>query len=969
LQHKPTGRGRCSAASQQLTAELKKKVAELGIVVWLDADSQYVGFIERLRQPASDFGYSIVSFAGSYLELMIALKGYGSQTYPEKLLIHLPGLYKDTVKETPALELYKAGKVFEKGLATLVREAAVGVAKPDDIDTYLKSPGLTLEAADMWLTAQRSQPHDPLALMLDSWGTDRVALGLIEEDGKLGEHLPGEGEKVFSYLERALGITPAWRRFAVGEAELRPSTAASLVAGWLMAVEFVHDLKESAVTPELAALADLGPFAKDCRRLAIKLRELHPDQYESFANELQDRFKDERTSHHANALGSIDTFRFEEATIRIEVLGALRNGSWAAAGALAQHRTPADCFWVRRSPTLQRSWEILQHAAKLGSTLLANAKGLAGAASLDEAVGRYADKLAAVDRQHRLFEQRFHAQIGSDLENYDALLEVRDAVRRAYREWANELARAFHKLCITHGPLPSPGLRQRSVYMDAVHPALESAGRVAYVLVDALRFEMAQGLAEELTREKYRVTLTARLAELPSVTAVGMNALAPVEKDGRLRAVMSNGDITGFSAGEFHVCAPEDRVRAMGRRSLDATGVVDLQLEHFHSTSLTELKRKIAGKSLVVVRSLDLDTAGESELHLSTFERTLMQLKSALTMLSQAGVDRFVVVSDHGFLLQDSTIENVPFGSTMRVPERRHASLSAPSGMADVLEVRLSALEVDADEDRYLVFRPDTSVWKTGKNIASFVHGGNSLQERVIPVLVIEREGARGKTMSKYEVVARAEPAHLGRQRLFVSVRLQSQANASLAFISPKAISLALRIPGDSGAIAITLLDAKPPGSLKDGRVFIPPNTEEALVEFELSGPVNDKVRVEIFHPDAAEEVAPKLVEGFFDVARDRRQTKPSGVMKITLPPEATAPAPSETQAEWASLIADEAFLKVLRIIETQRSINETDLVTVLGSPRRMRAFAREFGELCKRLPFEIEVMTVQGMKAYVRKD
>ncbi len=965
-----------TSASTTLTAEVKKKVAELGILVWLDADSQYVGFVDRLRDPSSEFSYPIVSFSGSYLELMIALKGYGSQLYPEKLLIHLPGLNKDSVQETPVFELYKAGKVFEKGLATLVREAAVGVARPDDIDNFVRGPGLSLESADAWLNAQRSQPHDPLALKLDAFGIDRVSLGLMAEDPVFAAHLPAEGEKVFAYLERSLGITRAWRSFAVGDAELRPSTMANLVAGFLMAVEFVHDLKESAVTPELAALASLGPFAKDCRRLAIKLRELHPDQYESFANELQDRFKEERTSHHANALGSIDTFRFEEWTVRIEALATLRGGNWAAAGALAQHRTTADCFWVKRSPTLQRTWEILQHAAKLGSALLANAKGLANAASLDEAVGRYADKLAAVDRQHRQFEQRFHAQIGSDLENYDELLEVRSAVRRAYREWANELARAFHKLCVVHGPLPSHSLRQRSVYMDAVHPLLENGGRVAYVLVDALRFEMAQGLADELTREKYRVSLSARLSELPSVTAVGMNALAPVEKDGRLRAVLSKGDIEGFSAGEFRVCTPDDRVRAMGRRSLDASGVVDLQLEHFHSMSLPDLKRKIAGKSLVVVRSLDLDTAGESELHLSTFERTLVQLKSALTMLSQAGVERFVVASDHGFLLQDSTIENVPFGSTMRVPERRHASLPAPSGMADVLEVRLSALEVDADEDRYLVFRPDTSVWKTSTQIASFVHGGNSLQERVIPVLVIEREGARGKTMSKYEVVARAEPAHLGRQRLCVSVRLQSQANASLPFISPKAISLALRVHGESKAIAITLLDARPPGSLKDGRIFMPPNTEEAMVEFELSGPADDKVRVEIFHPDAAEEVAAKVVDGFFDVMRDRRLKRPSGVMRITLPPQsAQAPPPkpaaavASTASDWAELVEDEAFRKVLRIIEEQRSINEADLVTVLGSARRMRTFAREFDQLCKLIPFEIEVRTVQGMKAYVRKD
>lgn len=60
--------------------------------------------------------------------------------------------------------------------------------------------------------------------------------------------------------------------------------------------------------------------------------------------------------------------------------------------------------------------------------------------------------------------------------------------------------------------------------------------------MDALRFEMAQGFALELKREKYNVSLNARLAELPTDTVIGMNALAPVERNGRLRLVMKDDE-------------------------------------------------------------------------------------------------------------------------------------------------------------------------------------------------------------------------------------------------------------------------------------------------------------------------------------------------------------------------------------------------------------------------------------------
>jgi hypothetical protein len=132
---------------------------------------------------------------------------------------------------------------------------------------------------------------------------------------------------------------------------------------------------------------------------------------------------------------------------------------------------------------------------------------------------------------------------------------------------------------------------------------------------------------------------------------------------------------------------------------------------------------------------------------------------------------------------------------------------------------------------------------------------------------------------------------------------------------------------------------------------------------------------VEIFHPEAQEDVTSKIVEGFFDVARDRRLGKPKGV-KSEPPPEEPAAAPSgpveaapARSTEWGDLVADEGFRRVLEIIEKRRNINETVVVEVLGSARRVRAFSRHFDGLRRVMPFDIEVTVVSGMKAYTRKD
>jgi hypothetical protein len=212
-----------SPASSTLRGELRTKVRERGLVVWLDAEGQYSPFVDSLDLP-----YPIVRLRGSYLELMLALEPYANGLLPEHVLVHLPGLNKESVKETPVYELYKAGVVFEKNLVTLVREAAVGIATPDELDAFVRTPGLTLQKADEWLESLRSQPTDKLSLLLSSLGVDDVVIGLITEDPRLRAHLPQGEDAVLAFLqkkprpERRLATVPHRRQRALLHRRVRP---------------------------------------------------------------------------------------------------------------------------------------------------------------------------------------------------------------------------------------------------------------------------------------------------------------------------------------------------------------------------------------------------------------------------------------------------------------------------------------------------------------------------------------------------------------------------------------------------------------------------------------------------------------------------------------------------------------------------------------------------------------------------
>src|SRR5690606_7627199 len=276
---------------------------------WVDGDKRYSRFVEGLGAGAVEFPYPVVAFRGSFLELMLALKAYGNGLRREHVLVHLGGLTKESVKETPVLELYRAGTVFEKSLGTLVREASVGRARPDEVEDFLGGGGVTLEAADAWLASLQAVPRDGLTLELESLGVEGVVMRLIEGKDGFAAHLPEGHEELLAYLEKNLGLTSSFRRFVVEGEHLDREKAARLVASWLMAVEFVHDLRAAPVTEELRAMRELGPFAKECRRLVARLRERLPEDYEYFAAQLQERLQAEREAHAAEVRGATDTFR------------------------------------------------------------------------------------------------------------------------------------------------------------------------------------------------------------------------------------------------------------------------------------------------------------------------------------------------------------------------------------------------------------------------------------------------------------------------------------------------------------------------------------------------------------------------------------------------------------------------------------------------------------------------------------
>ena len=1007
--------------STALEVELRKQVQQNGIVVWLDRDAHYTELVDRLQSLRAEeqLPYAVHGFRGSHLALMLALDAVAAGSDPPRLLIHLPGFTEDTVTQTPVLGLYRSGVRFRKALGTLIREAAAGQVPTETIDAFVATEPETLAMADSWLEAQLQADGGGLYEQVRSTPVVDVIEQLLS-DGPLCRQINSADarDQFLRAMEATLGLPGTWHRPApqtlpgsddsddlgaaitnvvmsalaqvnVSQAAWEPGRPVSrqqrddlafILTSWALVVEYVHDLKR----PPRGAAAEAAKavparLVTTCRELASHLRARHTAFYQRTADEAELLLSEERQQAKAEDLGRIDTFRFEESTVLEAALDALqqrqfRNAAqWAAQRLNSDGKQQSDSFWLQQDPARHETWQLIAAAARLGEAIAHAGDLPRNPPSLEQAVARYVERGAAVDQAHRLLEQRRLTALAPQIPAFERLLVELDGLRQLWRQWADRWAIAFNALCKEHGFLPTPGLQQRQLFAEEVEPLLRNAQnresqRCAVFLLDALRYEMAIELFQQLQdTPASTVQLKARLAELPTVTEVGMNVLAPVVSQGRLSPSLSSNDggaIQGFRAGEFLVTNPDTRLRAMQARTASGT-CLKLSLEEVTSLKADTLKNKVNQARLLMVHSREIDAAGEKGVGLDVFDRVLQSLRAAWQRLRTAGVRNFVITSDHGFLLNEGTPPAVRSHGTKTTPSRRHVFRPHAANHDGEVRVALADLGYQGVEAQ-LMMPEDTAVFDTGKHDMRFVHGGNSLQERLIPVLTIEHREKPGGSTQQFQVFAQQKQG-LG-DYLCLEIQVKTVEQLALAFGGRSRIELALKCP-DNPDLKVELSQARGAAAQVKDSVIQAPVGEAFELFFRLIGSSQEKVRVEVFHPSATDQVAPCIPEARFLVTA--LSTAPQRPSDGEGQQPAAAPAAGQDNASppWLDTLSEDGKIRQLFAhLEAYGAITEPEVAAMLGSPRAARRFALQVDELASRAPFAVRVVVVGEVKRYVKE-
>jgi hypothetical protein len=257
---------------------------------------------------------------------------------------------------------------------------------------------------------------------------------------------------------------------------------------------------------------------------------------------------------------------------------------------------------------------------------------------------------------------------------------------------------------------------------------------------------------------------------------------------------------------------------------------------------------------------------------------------------------------------------------------------------------------------------------------ATFVHGGNSLQERVIPVLVFHQKAANRLSRDmQYEVTVEPLPPLLSYNRLRLSIQPAPTEQGILPLNLPKTIALALRVPQGSDTtasdpVSVTLHDA-PGAKIQNQAVEVPLNANSIEVAFTLhsTNRTFERVRIEIYHPSGTVSIAPVTPSTFFDVMISptaAKQEQPSDSSGSETNSVVDSPGGF---LDWQAAIPDDGTREAFNHIYQYGSITEVELVKMLANPRKVRRFSQNIEIYQSQIPFTIQTESTPSGKRYVK--
>lgn len=362
----------------------------------------------------------------------------------------------------------------------------------------------------------------------------------------------------------------------------------------------------------------------------------------------------------------------------------------------------------------------------------------------------YTESYYQMDTYYRLF----HLSFQKSLETSNILLDdlfkhVVDKVEGIYTHWfLGELGNNWSDVCADELAAYGKVLevpQQEEFYCSRIKT---SDTKVFVIISDAMRYEVAAAMADQLRREtQSKVSLGSMQSIFPSITKFGMAALLPHKE---LTVELRNDILTVLADGQSTASGYRDKIL----KSEDPASVA-LKYNDMIAMKRAERSALVKGMDVVYIYHDTIDEASHTSdtAVFAACDKAISELKNLVRIIvNEFGGTNILITADHGFLYTYSPLtedDKVGKNEFYDVDRESINDLKKESAKRCVEYGRRYAIMQKGVQPNYLLpvkfldgksdfggFAPRESIRikMTGGGM-NFVHGGISLQEMVVPVI------------------------------------------------------------------------------------------------------------------------------------------------------------------------------------------------------------------------------------------
>jgi hypothetical protein len=705
-----------------------------GVLVVYDPEKIYQCVCMNIKKDMAGDTIEVVDASNSSItsreNALKALKNLGRpNTDLEGLLVYVPAKAPETEeeKQKDPFALYTVcGSVFPDGAGDAFMHLCLK-AKPDHATEirriFSQDPTPSFAVIDA-VGGGKGWPNLQVALQVES--ANDILFALLAPTDKQKQSLEArEGETKASWVSEAKDLFAVCLGMKLITRGKTWSSISDELWRFVLYSEFVFDLPTGlpeSLSNVPRASDEAKPVIEDlCERLRNDQR-----TQTTYIQRAQAIEKELELPGHCKSItdfGIRDTFPFEERSFLAQGITAIKNNDADTARYILNQHTHNVWAGIGES---QVQWGLVGAALALCETCDDFERQLPDyAQTIDALIDFYVSSLREVDRLQREFEQ----SVSDAMASVSSMSEIIEKARTKYRNLSSNVQDLFIRHVENTGWPPLGRFSNADLFDSKIAPKLQESGhKVAFLMIDSLRYELGVAMEQQLGEDDPVELLTA-MAQLPSITLVGMASLLP-EAGHHLTLTREDNKVIPL-LGSVKITSVKQRMDVMRNK-------YGQRFEEMKLADFIKPRKKIQPEvDLLILRSVEIDAYLETdpELTLRLIQDALKRIRVAIHKLKGLGFNEVVIATDHGFFLnphiEAGDVCTKPNGNWVFVHDR----LALGNGVSDNANFVLSASHLGMRGDFENVAGPRSlAAYRAGQ---LYFHGGISLQECIVPIISV----------------------------------------------------------------------------------------------------------------------------------------------------------------------------------------------------------------------------------------